>query len=185
MFKNITTFNLKETTIAKIMQIKFLYISAPIIIFAGFFYAGWDMRHHPPIASINEIKVGTEYQTFNASSSINDLYLWSPEERNGLLFVADMEKDYRVVVNATNDGIKNHKELIWDDIDFWIHRGVALFQLGDCSEATETFTHALTLDPHDETATDFMGLILSKQCGVDSEAEQMRKEFNKNTRNKK
>lgn len=89
-----------------------------------------------------------------------------------------------MVVNATDDGIKNHKELVWNDIDFWIHRGVALFQLGDCREAEETFKHALTIDSHDDVALAFMGDIKNMRCGLDFEAQQMRQEFNKTHRAK-
>lgn len=110
----------------------------------------------------------------------DDFYATSSEARNKDLFLAVMAWDYQPVVDATNDGIRNHKELVWDDLDFWVYRGMALFYTGECGDAIETFNHALEIDPQDETALGFMDII--GICGVDDEILQMRREFNKNTK---
>ena len=79
--------------------------------------------------------------------------------------MANEKKDYQVVVNATNDGIKNHRDLVWDDIDFWNHRGRALYSLGDCANAGAAFYHILMRSPNDEMASGFITSILNdKTC---------------------
>ena len=59
----------------------------------------------------------------------SEFYALTAEERNQMLVKMIYAGEYKVVVSATNDGIENYRDLVWDDLDFWIHRGVALFQL--------------------------------------------------------
>lgn len=105
-----------------------------------------------------------------ASSSANDLYALSSTERNSFLLYGNNTGKYQVVVNATNDGIQNHRALIWDDVDFWTHRGFALYELGDCAGAGAAFYHVLMRASKDSTAYEVASGLMAdtedKSCGV-------------------
>ncbi len=99
------------------------------------------------------------------SSTTPDLYALPSAERDNFLFMGNQNKDYQFVVNATDDGIKNHKDLVWDDIDFWNHRGMAFYSLGDCADAGAAFYHVLMRNPNDSVASGYIAAILNdKSC---------------------
>lgn len=85
-----------------------------------------------------------------------DIYQWPKEDRNQFLLYGNQEKQYQAVVNFTDTGIQNHRELIWDDIDFWNHRGFALYELGDKAKSLAAFYHVLMREPDNEVANAFI-----------------------------
>ncbi len=105
--------------------------------------------------------------TQESTSTTPDLYALSSADRDSFLFMGNQNKDYQFVVNATDYGIKNHKDLIWNDIDFWNHRGFALYSLGNCADAGAAFYHVLLRAPNDDVASGFLANILNdKNCGT-------------------
>ena len=118
----------------------------------------------------DQIVATTSSQT--ASSSVSDLYAMSATDRNDFLIWANNNKNYQVVVNATDDGIKNHRDLVWEDVDFWTHRGMALYELGDCNLAGASFYHVLVRASKDSVAYDvashLMGAISDDKFCIDS-----------------
>lgn len=128
------------------------------LIFLAIPYVGFD--------SPKDVSKGTAK---NDSSSAKDLYAESSAFRNGFLVWANENKEYQTVVKATDDGIQNHKALIWDDMDFWVHRGMALYKLGDCDGAKTSFEHVLTRAQKDSVAYDVasglsVSIVENKTC---------------------
>lgn len=88
-----------------------------------------------------------------------ELYAMPAEARNAFLYQMNDEEEYQIVIEATDDGIENYRETVWDDIDFWTHRGFALFKVGDCAEAGAASYHVLMRDEDNEIAAAIMGSI--------------------------
>jgi len=124
----------------------------------------------------SQISDNTASTTDNYNSSVSDtatssdkdlLYNLSPADRDTFLFTGNQNKDYQFVVDATNYGIQNHKDLIWDDIDFWNHRGMAFYSLGNYAEAGASFYHVLMRAPNDDVAFNYLFTILNdKSCNT-------------------
>lgn len=97
-------------------------------------------------------------------NSNDNLYTLSAAERNDVLFNLNEKEDYAAVVTTTNFGIKNHKGLVWDDADFWTHRGFAFYKLGQCTEAAAAFYHASMRDIDNEISSNFLAAIGNGDC---------------------
>jgi hypothetical protein len=137
----------------------FTLISVALVILAACMY----------LFHSSQQKITTQVTQINqtASSTSSNFYTLSQAERDNYLFMMNQDKDYHAVVNATNDGIQNHRELVWNDLDFWEHRGMALYELGNCVEAGAAFYHVLVRVPDDNVASAFMTNITSgKGCGI-------------------
>ena len=86
---------------------------------------------------------------------IEELYASTPEERNSFLFFANSQKipqGYEMTIKITDYGIENFRDIIWDDIDFWSHRGTALLVMKRCEEAIAAFYHIIMRDPENKIA---------------------------------
>ncbi len=94
----------------------------------------------------------------------SEFYALTAEERNQMLVKMIYAGEYKVVVSATNDGIENYRDLVWDDLDFWIHRGVALFQLGNCPESGAAFYHVAVRAPENKMASSMIAKITNEGC---------------------
>lgn len=94
----------------------------------------------------------------------SEFYALPAEKRNQMLVEMIFAGEYRAVINATNDGIEKYHDLVWDDLDFWIHRGVALFQLGNCAESAAAFYHVAVRAPENKIASSMMAKITNEGC---------------------
>ncbi len=120
---------------------------------------------NPHLFKRDKVSSSSAEATQNKTDSRGNIYIeTSATDRNDFLFEANAEGEYQVVVNATNEGIQKYKDLIWDDIDFWNHRGFALYKLGECNEAGAAFYHVLVRDPKNEVASAFTASIVKDGC---------------------
>jgi len=85
------------------------------------------------------------------------LYSMSSTSRNSFLLQMIEAKEYQAVINATNDGIQNHTDLVRNDVAFWDHRAMAYYELGNCVDALAAAYHASLIDDSDQ----LFGLISS------------------------
>ena len=95
---------------------------------------------------------------------VSEFYGLPAEKRNQMLVEMIYAGEYKAVVNATNDGIEKYRDLVWEDLDFWIHRGVALFQLGNCAESGAAFYHVAVRVPEDKMVSSMMAKITNEGC---------------------
>ena len=93
----------------------------------------------------------------NATTSL--LYSMATSDRDAVLYQMIGTKDYATVIKATDEGIQNFKNLVWDDVEFWDMRATAYFRLGDCVEAAAAAYHASVRDQTDE----LFGIISNSQ----------------------
>ena len=117
------------------------------------------------LASLLAFAAGLALSTwYTHSQEAVSIYLLSPQERNSILFEQNQQKNYQYVVDTTQEGIISYKDSIWEDVDFWNHRGVALYSLGACAEAGASFYHVLVLEPNDPVALKFMSELENRLC---------------------
>jgi len=136
-----------------------------IITFAVFASGGvYFISKSRPTNTVQSEKLATTTTTTSTDNIDAQFYALSPEERSQALANMVFAGEYRAVVNATQFGIDNYRDLVWDDIDFWIHRGMAFFQLGNCPDSSAAFYHVLTRDPEDEIALSMMSKIGEEKC---------------------
>lgn len=148
------------------MKLRFLHLIL-LVLLAGagaylYFHSG---KSEVPVPQEATIADSVEAKAGSSALTSNDLYTLSPKERNGFLLWANNQKDYQSVISATNEGIEKHRELVWDDIDFWLHRGFALYGVGDCPEAGAAFYHVLMREPENEVASEAMADVVNNRCG--------------------
>ena len=108
---------------------------------------------------------------FSQTTVKKDLYILPKAERNILLVQMNNEREYQAVIDITNEGIQKHKSLVWEDTDFWNHRGFAFYKLGNCIESAAAFGHVVLQDLDNEIATSFLAEIgADPRCSNTSQA---------------
>lgn len=144
---------------------KMLWILAILIVVSGFLF--YD---HQPLST--EVSAATSTPTEVSRMQFYDqFYNLPPKQRSTYLYQMNVAGDYRGVVTATDEGIQDYKDVVRNDVDFWNHRGYALYQLGECIHANTSFWHASGLDINNKIASEYMAHIgqnyrEGKGCGA-------------------
>jgi hypothetical protein len=118
-------------------------------------------------SAFKSLPIGQKTVATTTTSTDNEdaqFFTLPSNDRNQWLAKAVFGGEYQTVLNVTQSGIDHHRDLIWDDIDFWIHRGVAYYQLGNCAQSGAAFYHVLMREPKNEMATEMMQRIIKDQC---------------------
>jgi hypothetical protein len=132
-------------------------IAATIIAGVVFFYLG-NMLHQKNLSKL---------QPTTETENDSPLSTFSQEERDAFLYAMIQDEQWQTVVNATDDGIKNYREMIWDDLHFWSARASALMQLGRCMDAGVAAYHILISDSDHELAATVLSSIQDETLCVE------------------
>lgn len=147
-------------------RISIIFVCIIIVIFiaGGFFDLIPFKKSSVALSSNKKQNDSSIYSSIKKEKAKTDVP--SVEKLNEFLFVENSEKSYDVTIRATDDYIKNHKDEVWNNLDFWIHRGTAFYLTGDCTNAFAAFWHANGISANNEIVKVAMKSILNNDNNV-------------------